>query len=271
MSSSYTISETSAASPEMNDAQFAALKNDIEERGQLVPIVVKGSEVIDGRKRLRACEELGIEPKVIELGSDDDPEGLARSLNELRTHYSPSQLAMMAGRRANLPHGVRTDHASKSAKFSTLEATPVGIGDAAQEVGVAKSTVITAKRVLRDAAPEVVEAVDAGKLTLHAAMNIINAIPKDEQADAVSAVLEANKGKSRHSSAAVLANNQKTSKDPRPQLLRNAARLIREAKKLSKGNKPSRRFEESEMNILLKTIRRLIQRLEEADGDHETT
>ena len=61
------------------------------------------------------------------------------------------------------------------------------------------------------------------------------------------------------------------SKDPRPQILRDAARSIRKAKKLSKGNKPSKRFEESEMNILLKTIRRLIQRLEEADGDHETT
>ncbi len=54
-----------------------------------------------------------------------------------------------------------------------------------------------------------------------------------------------------------------TSKDPRPQLLRDAARSIKEAKKLSKG------FEESEMNILLKTIRRLIARLEEADGEHE--
>ena len=61
------------------------------------------------------------------------------------------------------------------------------------------------------------------------------------------------------------------SKDPRPQILRDAARSIRKAKKLSKGNKPSKRFEESEMNILLKTIRRLIRRLEEADGDHETT
>ena len=57
--------------------------------------------------------------------------------------------------------------------------------------------------------------------------------------------------------------HSKTPKDLRPQLLRDAARSIREAKKLSEG------FEESEMNILLKTIRRLIGRLEEADVEHE--
>ena len=77
-----------------------------------------------------------------------------------RSHYRRSQLSMMAGRRANLPHGVRTDRASKSTKFSTLEATPVGIGDAAQDVGVAASTVHSAKRILRDAAPEVIQTVD---------------------------------------------------------------------------------------------------------------
>ncbi|KKL87792.1 hypothetical protein LCGC14_1931140, partial [marine sediment metagenome] len=243
-------------------------KNDIEERGQLVPIVVKGSEVIDGRKRLRACEELEIDVQVIEVAPDDDPETLARSLNELRTHYSPSQLAMMAARRTNLKRGQTVYRPGTIAELS--DGGPRSAKQVANEVGVGRALVQEAKSVLRDAVPEVIQAVEAGKLTLHAAKNIINAVPKDGQADAVSAVLEASKGKSRHSSAAVLVN-QKTSKDPRPQFLRDAARSIRKAKKLSKGNKPSKRFEESEMNILLKTIRRLIRRLEEADGDHETT
>ena len=56
----------------------------------------------------------------------------------------------------------------------------------------------------------------------------------------------------------------KTSKDPRPQLLRDAARPIREARKLSPPG-----FEESQMNLLLKMIRGLIQRLEHANGEHE--
>lgn len=58
----------------------------------------------------------------------------------------------------------------------------------------------------------------------------------------------------------------KNPKDPRPQLLRDAARPIREAKKLSPTG-----FEEGEMNVLLKIIQRLIKRLENVDGDHSTT
>ena len=57
-----------------------------------------------------------------------------------------------------------------------------------------------------------------------------------------------------------------TTRDPRTQLLRDAARPIREAKKLSPTG-----FEEGEMNVLLKIIQRLIKRMENVDGDHSTT
>lgn len=43
------------------------------------------------------------------------------------------------------------------------------IAEAAREAGVSRGAVIAAKGIHRTAAPEVVEAVEAGKLTLHAA------------------------------------------------------------------------------------------------------
>ncbi len=77
-----------------------------------------------------------------------------------RSHYTPSPLAMMAARRANLaPH--ETARRPMNSKFRDDEMAPVRVADAAQDVGVGASTVHSAKRILREAAPEVVEAVDA--------------------------------------------------------------------------------------------------------------
>lgn len=45
----------------------------------------------------------------------------------------------------------------------------VTLAEAAKEAGVSKSGVSAARRLRRTAAPEVVQAVEAGKLTLHAA------------------------------------------------------------------------------------------------------
>ena len=48
------ISDISAASPDMDDAQFNEFVDDIRQHGQLVPIWISNGEVVDGRKRLRS-------------------------------------------------------------------------------------------------------------------------------------------------------------------------------------------------------------------------
>jgi hypothetical protein len=55
--------------PAMHEIAYIRLKASIQEHGQLEPIVVDGSILLDGRHRHLACEELGIEPKVIEYSA----------------------------------------------------------------------------------------------------------------------------------------------------------------------------------------------------------
>lgn len=57
-----TAPPASPGFPELAGADYLALRDDIAERGVLVPVEVCGTtgEVLDGRARVRACEELGI-------------------------------------------------------------------------------------------------------------------------------------------------------------------------------------------------------------------
>ena len=58
----YALSDLTLIFPDMRDDEFASFKDDIEETGQREPVYIFDGKVIDGRHRLRACEELNIEP-----------------------------------------------------------------------------------------------------------------------------------------------------------------------------------------------------------------
>lgn len=92
--------------PVMDEVAFAALVADIAAQGQREPILILDGQVIDGRHRLRACEQAGLEPVVREVSADEgDPFGLVVSLNLHRRHLTESQRAMVAARLARLPYG----------------------------------------------------------------------------------------------------------------------------------------------------------------------
>jgi ParB-like chromosome segregation protein Spo0J len=77
--------------PRMTPHEFDEFKEDIRQNGVLMPIVLIDGKIIDGRHRAQACEELHLEPPVIEIA--DDPLAVAHSLNVRRRHLSPDQIA----------------------------------------------------------------------------------------------------------------------------------------------------------------------------------
>lgn len=209
----YTVSELSAKSPDMSDDDFAAFVEDIKTNGQLVPIWVRGSEVIDGRKRLAACQKIGVEPRVVNLDPALDAEAVARALNVLRTHYTNSQRTIYAAARVNATQG----DARKLSITKNVDAGITTARRAAREAGVSVSGVILAKRVLREGAPQVAEAVRGGKLTVHAAHEIVTAVPLDDQPVAVERVIEASKGKRLHTPVAKILGSGGSGKKDKAQ------------------------------------------------------
>src|SRR5215469_11029587 len=84
--------------PMLGREEFERLKRDIKKNGLIEPIVIDGDTLIDGRNRLKACRQLGIEPKTEDfysLGFQDTPADFIWSKNVLRRHLTDDQRAVL--------------------------------------------------------------------------------------------------------------------------------------------------------------------------------
>ena len=165
--------------PELSEAEYHELRDDIKARGLREPILRKSGFIIDGRHRLKACRELGIEPKFQEYtGIDILAEILSRNL--LRRHLTADQRAMLVAKvrgdklsseaQARMKSGVATYPALKSAEGSetaALKSAEPGRTDEkiAKEAAVGRDKARAALDVVEHA-PEDVEAVIKGEKKL---------------------------------------------------------------------------------------------------------
>jgi len=149
--------------PPMTEAEFLGLKEDIREHGQREAIVVWQGQLIDGRHRLRACRELGIEPEIAELMDETDPWQYVVSHNLHRRHLTTAQRAMVADKLASLKQGEK--------KADTgIPVSPPSQAEAAAMLNVSVDSVQQARKIRKAATPETVAAVERGEITLNAAV-----------------------------------------------------------------------------------------------------
>lgn len=161
---------------ENGKAEFALLVEDMRIHGQRDPVTLWSHDgdqfVLDGRNRLRACEELGIEPKY-DFYTGDDPVGFIISANLRRRHLGTSQRAMIAARMAELPATTETATATES---NELHAESLNLGltveEAAEAMNVSEAQVDAAKRVRRSS-KALAEKVAKGQMTVHKASKIL--------------------------------------------------------------------------------------------------
>lgn len=90
------IHEVAMMFPPMSDEEYAGLVDDVRRNGLRDPIWTYQGLVIDGRNRLRACEELGIEPTTREWSGGGSLVAFVLSLNLHRRSLTASQRAAVA-------------------------------------------------------------------------------------------------------------------------------------------------------------------------------
>lgn len=157
------------AFPLISGDEFEELVKDINENGLLQPVVMYEGKILDGRNRWRACQRLGI-PHTEKKFSGEDAAAYVWSVNAVRRQLTASQKALAATKLVTAKQG---DNANTiDGKVTTAEASRIS--------GVGKRTTTRARRVVLEAVPEVVAAVESGELSVATAERI-SALSEPEQ------------------------------------------------------------------------------------------
>lgn len=167
----FQIHDAAYLFPEMSEPEFEELKQDIRKHGQQVPILLYHGKVVDGRHRLRACAELGIVPRFEEMLAANDAEvnQTVVSINLHRRHLSESQRALIAARMTNSAVGTNQHTAGA-----------VSQQQVANELGISVDSVLRGKKVITHGAPELVQAVAAGKINISSAAKLATLAKADQ-------------------------------------------------------------------------------------------
>lgn len=176
----------------LDEGHIEELSLDIIEHGLQVPIETLDGKIIDGRRRWLACENAGVKP-TFKAVSPTDPIAYVLSLNLYRRHLTPSQLAMVGARarecydrqaQERREEGQRTGgrgHKKNSVENLPPSSEPGKARDhVGKVVGVSGKSIDYATKVIKNAVPEVIQAVDQGRMAVSTAA-ILSSEPEEKQ------------------------------------------------------------------------------------------
>jgi hypothetical protein len=141
----------------MAEADLRELAEDVRRNGLRAPITLLDGKILDGRNRYKACLMAETHPRFREFGGDGDPLDFVISANFYRRHLTESQRAMVAAKVATMREGRPSKTASRDA---------VSQASAAKQFDVSRASVTRAKKVLSEASPEDIKAVEQGEKTV---------------------------------------------------------------------------------------------------------
>ena len=161
---------------------YEELVKDIQSHGQLHPVVFHDNQLLDGRNRVRACNDLGIAPKQTEWSA---PDGVTAgewivSTNLQRRHLTSQQRAMIAADPDILD--VLEAEARERQTRGVVAKMPQGSksrDEAAKTFQTSARYVQEAKKI-RKQKPELVEPVINGTMSLKEAKKKVESAELDE-------------------------------------------------------------------------------------------
>ena len=162
---SFGVHPAAAIFPLLEKSDFKDLKADIKANGVRNPVILMGDQILDGRNRFAACEELGIECPT-EQYKGNDPVGMVISQNINRRHLTDdARVALVTKLRAK----DFMAEAKDSQKSSKKGQKGGGKGEVstrlAKEAGVSEHKGRAAAKVAKHA-PEELDEVIGGKKKL---------------------------------------------------------------------------------------------------------
>jgi len=160
--------------PLLEDAEQNHLVEDLRKHGLLEDIETLDGQILDGRNRYRCCLLAQIAPRFREVRVDD-PVAYVISKNLHRRHLTPTQISMVGARAREHYDREAKERQKRKPADSVQENLPEQKGQArdqaAKAVGVSGRTIDFATKVLAQGTPELIQAVDQGRVAVsHAAV-----------------------------------------------------------------------------------------------------
>ena len=155
--------------PPLSEAELHTLAEDIRQNGLKNAIVLHQGQVLDGRSRLAACKMAGVEPRFVEWDGEGSPVAWVLSQNLYRRHLSSSPRAVIA--LDVLPLLEREAKERQRAggrvakKFAKLPETGKA-SEAAARFTHSNSRYVEAVKSIQNEAPELVERIRGGSLSV---------------------------------------------------------------------------------------------------------
>jgi N6-adenosine-specific RNA methylase IME4 len=163
--------------PLIEGAEFDDLVEDVRAHGVREPIWIYDGQILDGRNRYRASAVAGVDCPMREYWGED-PVQFVVSLNLKRRHLNESQRALA---RARLRECISQGGDRRS---ETFKASIEALKKTEEAFNVGDASVDRARVLLKGGTPELVRAVDSGKVSVSAAADVATK-PKDEQREIV--------------------------------------------------------------------------------------
>jgi hypothetical protein len=184
----------------LEDEDLQSLADSIRDNGLKESVKLHDGLVIDGRNRLAACRMAGVKPRFETVDVNGSPAAYVYAVNYHRRHLSEGGKQLAAGRykevtaaeakeRQRAGGGDKVSSKAKGKAVKAILPEPVKASPQARDIagaafGVSGKTVDAAAIVIAKAAPEVIKAVESGKMKVATAARLASA-PKDVQVAAL--------------------------------------------------------------------------------------
>ena len=184
-----SMHELATMFPPMSDEEYEGLKADIAMNGAHQPVAVWRGQIIDGRHRYQACQDLGIQAPLKYLPNDADPVSYIMSANMSRRHLTPSQRSIIAEEIRTIRPVVDMERGNNgnTTNSSTEEFRRITQADMRDQLHVGHGSIDRAAKVRRDGIKPIAEAVKVGLVSVRDAEMIVER-DKETQGKALEAV-----------------------------------------------------------------------------------
>ena len=168
----YEVHALAMLMPEQDADERLALQDSIDRNGLRNPIVLYEGQILDGRHRYAACQELpdvqGLRFETFE-GTYDEALEYVLDTNMVRRHLNPSQKAVIAEDLANTKRGAN--------QHTSADVGNITRGKAAEEVGASIGQMDRVKKYRKSGIGELDDAVRNGQINAKAAVTVAKLPP----------------------------------------------------------------------------------------------